>query len=225
MAEKILIVEDELKIAQLLSDYVSTEGYESQIVAEGNKAIKAFNDFQPNVILLDVMLPGMNGIDICKNIRKTSNVGIIIISAKTEEIDRLIGLEIGADDYICKPFSPKEVIVRIRSLLRRLNQSTTKSQSECIIQLDESSYSVKVKNQTIQTTSTEFRLLAILLKQPGRIYSRSQLVDKLHEHFSDISDRAIDSHIKNVRKKIKNIAPETEIIKSVYGVGYKAELE
>ena len=225
MAEKVLVVEDEMKIANLLCDYINAEGYESQIVGNGAEALTVFESFQPNIILLDIMLPGMNGIEVCKAIRKKSNIGIIMVSAKTEEIDRLIGLEIGADDYICKPFSPKEVIVRIRSLLRRLNQPDVEHQTNPIIQLDEESYSVKIKNQTIQITPTEFRLLLILLKQPGRIYSRSQLVDKLHEHFSDISDRAIDSHIKNVRKKIKNVAPEHEIIKSVYGVGYKAELE
>lgn len=223
MKHRILIVEDEIKIANLINDYVKAEGYDAETVHDGSLAISAFERFNPDVILLDVMLPGKDGISICKEIRNKSNVGIIIVSAKTEEIDRLIGLEIGADDYVCKPFSPKEVIVRIRSLLRRLQPG--EKPSDELIHLDENSYSFKINNQAIKITPTEFRLLAILLKTPGRIYSRSQLVDRLHEHFSDISDRAIDSHIKNVRKKIKEVLPDQEIIKSVYGVGYKAEAE
>ena len=221
MTQKILIVEDEVKIASLLADYVRAEGYEADIVNDGAQAVEVFNRFKPHIILLDVMLPGQDGISICKKIRGESSVGIIMISAKTEEIDRLIGLEIGADDYVCKPFSPKEVIVRIRTLLRRL-QLSNKQEHE-FIQLDEHSYSFKINNTPVKITPTEFRLISILMKQPGRIYSRSQLVDRLHEHFSDISDRAIDSHIKNVRKKIKEVLPDREIIKSVYGVGYKAE--
>lgn len=218
---KILIVEDEVKIATLLQDYLQASGHDTQLVHDGTTALDCFNSYQPDLVLLDLMLPGRDGTEICRDIRQHSQVGIIMVTAKVEEVDRLLGLEIGADDYICKPFSPKEVVARVQALLRRLPQTS----DDLPINLDENGFSVEVKGQPLETTPTEFRLLAILFKHPGQIYSRSQLVDRLHEDFRDISDRAVDSHIKNLRKKLKQVLPDLDIIKSVYGVGYKAEID
>jgi two-component system response regulator BaeR len=144
-----------------------------------------------------------------------------MVTAKVEEIDRLLGLELGADDYVCKPFSPKEVVARVEALLRRLKPAN--AAPACLIEIDENCFNAKVKGQLLDLTPTEFRLLASLVNNPGHIYSRAKLIDSLHEDFRDISDRAVDSHIKNLRKKLKSTLPEQEIIKSVYGVGYKAD--
>lgn len=219
---KILIVEDEIKIAELLRDYLLAKQHDVAMVHDGAAAESCFIEFAPDVVLLDLMLPNKEGTEICKALRKQSPVGIIMITAKVEEIDRLLGLELGADDYICKPFSPKEVVARVEALLRRIDpqQSTPVS----LITIDDHCFSAKVNDQELELTPTEFRLLSSLVSNPGRIYSRAKLIDSLHEDYRDISDRAVDSHIKNLRKKLKEALPEQEVIKSVYGVGYKAEL-
>ena len=223
---KILIIEDEIKIAELMRDYLIVNQHEVQIIADGAEADAALLSFAPDLVLLDLMLPNKNGIEICQAIRTRTdalaNIGIIMVTAKVEEVDRLIGLELGADDYICKPFSPKEVVARAEALLRRLKPST--SVYEALIEINEECFTASVKGQLLDLTPTEFRLLASLINKPGHIYSRAKLIDSLHEDFRDISDRAVDSHIKNLRKKLKEALPEQEIIKSVYGVGYKAEL-
>ena len=219
---KILVVEDEIKIAELLRDYLLANNHDVLLVHDGAEAEEHFCQFTPDLILLDLMLPNKSGVEICKSIRAQSNIGIIMVTAKVDEVDRLVGLEIGADDYICKPFSPKEVVARVAALLRRTNPS--KLAHPLLIAINEDSFSAQVKGEELELTPTEFRLLASLINNPGRIYSRSKLIDSLHEDFRDISDRAVDSHIKNLRKKLKEALPEQEVIKSVYGVGYKAEL-
>jgi len=222
---KILVVEDEIKIAQLMCDYLNANKHEVLMVHDGAEVDATLSSFEPELVLLDLMLPNKDGIDICKSIRARTdalaNAGIIMVTAKVEEVDRLLGLELGADDYVCKPFSPKEVVARVEALLRRLKPANTAP--ACLIEIDEDCFNAKVKGQLLDLTPTEFRLLASLVNNPGHIYSRAKLIDSLHEDFRDISDRAVDSHIKNLRKKLKSTLPEQEIIKSVYGVGYKAD--
>lgn len=222
---KILVIEDEIKIAQLMHDYLKANQHDVRMVHDGAEAEAAMNSFEPDLILLDLMLPHKDGIEICQAIRarkdSLANIGIIMVTAKVEEVDRLIGLQIGADDYVCKPFSPKEVVARVEALLRRLKPAN--AAPACIIQVDADCFKATLKGQLLDLTPTEFRLLASLVNSPGHIYSRAKLIDSLHEDFRDISDRAVDSHIKNLRKKLKDAHPEQEIIKSVYGVGYKAD--
>lgn len=223
---KILVIEDEIKIAKLMRDYLNAHQHQVQMVHDGQEADAAIDSFKPDVALLDLMLPNKDGVAICQSIRARkdafSNMGIIMVTAKVEEVDRLVGLELGADDYVCKPFSPKEVVARVEALLRRLGPAGPVSGH--IIDIDEDCFKVSIKGQALDLTPTEFRLLTSLVNNPGHIYSRAKLIDSLHEDFRDISDRAVDSHIKNLRKKLKQALPEQELIKSVYGVGYKAEL-
>ena len=224
---KVLIVEDEPKIIALLKDYLLAEGYQVEVESDGAAAMAAFLRFHPDVVLLDVMLPGRVGTDICRDIRAQSDAGIVMISAQTEELDRLLGLELGADDYICKPFSPKEVMARINTLLRRLRRGATgdEEQQPALpkISADPEQQILRINNYTIKTTPTEFHLFRILSSAPGHIYSRSQLVDELRKEEHEVGDRAIDSHIKNLRRKLKTALATDELIKSVYGLGYKFE--
>ena len=172
-------------------------------------------------MLLDLMLPGKTGIDICKDVRKDSSLPIIMITAKVEEIDRLLGLELGADDYICKPFSPREVVARVKTVLRRTE--TSENLSEKGLVLDQNTYKATIDGQNLNLTAVEFQLLKVLSDQPGRIFSRSVLVDKIYNDGRVVSDRTIDSHIKKLRKKIAEQLPDVELIHSLYAVCYKFE--
>jgi len=217
----ILIVEDEPNLAQLLSDYLVQSGFETHCIADGLEVIHWIKENPPALILLDLMLPGKNGMDICKEIRLFSDLPVIMVTARIEEIDRLLGLELGADDYICKPFSPREVVARVRTVLRR-TQSITSAENQ-LLELDESRYLAVIKGKNLDLTAVEFHLLKILASGPGRIYSRNQLIDKVYHDHRVVSDRTIDSHIKKLRKKIAEVLPDEELIHSVYGVGYKFE--
>ncbi|CAH0993047.1 Transcriptional regulatory protein BaeR [Sinobacterium norvegicum] len=219
---KILIVEDEPKLAMLLQDYLTADGYEATIVERGDTAVAAFEQYQPSLVLLDLMLPGLSGLEVCKHIRQQSTVPIIMVTAKVEEIDRLLGLELGADDYICKPFSPREVVARVKAVLRR-TQPVTPPVSTSPLSLDEGSYVALFKNQRLDLTAVEFQLLKALADSPGRILSRNQLMSVIYSDNRVVSDRTIDSHIKKLRRKITEVAGSQELIHSVYGVGYKYE--
>jgi len=216
--ENILIVEDEIKLASLLVDYFSQAQFDTFCIYNGNDVIDWVKHNNPSVILLDIMLPGIGGIELCKEIRTFSNVPILMVTAKVDEIDRLLGLELGADDYICKPFSPREVVARVKSVLRRVTYTQGKTTS---LTLDEDRYQVSINNETLSLTSVEFQLLKPLYQEPGRIFSRSQLMDNMYSDNRVVSDRTIDSHVKKLRKKLNDINPEQEIIQSVYGVGYR----
>lgn len=215
----VLIVEDEPKLAKLLQDYLEQPGFDTHCIANGLDVIPWVRENSPDMILLDIMLPGKNGMDICKEIRSFSDVPIIMVTARIEEIDRLLGLELGADDYICKPFSPREVVARIKAVLRRTLSGSSSISRE--LELDESRYLAKLRGQNLPLTAVEFHLLSILAADPGRIYSRNQLISKVYHDHRVVSDRTIDSHIKKLRKKIAGILPDRELIHSVYGVGYK----
>lgn len=221
MAGKILIVEDEEKLALLLSDYLKLAGFEPHLVAAGTEVVNRVRELRPDLVLLDLMLPGRDGLDICKELRTFSSTPIIMVTARIEEIDRLLGLEFGADDYICKPFSPREVVARVKAVLRRAvgGQST---QAAGLV-LDESRYLATLNGHDLDLTAVEFKLLQFLAANAGRIYGRQQLMDRIYADQRIVSDRTIDSHIKKLRKKIAGANPGGELIHSVYGVGYKFE--
>ncbi|MFC3032281.1 response regulator [Pseudoalteromonas fenneropenaei] len=224
MAERILVVEDEVKLADILGKYLQQSGYEVKTIYDGGEALAAISDFSPALVVLDLMLPNLNGISICKQVRQTSMLPIVMTTAKVEEVDRLLGLELGADDYICKPYSPREVVARVKAILRRVSvmqsPQTLASQS---LTLEEETLFAGFHGQRVSLTHVEFQLLYKLWRSPGRIYNREQLMDSIYDDDRIVSDRTIDSHIKKVRKKLAEIAPESEFIHSIYGVGYKFE--
>ena len=223
--QHILIVEDEVKIAKLLHDYLKTADYTVSCIEQGNEVIPYIKQTPPALILLDIMLPEMDGIAVCREIRKFSTVPIIMITAKVEEIDRLLGLELGADDYICKPFSPREVVARVKAVLRRIEPEPIVDKGKQLvvgsIALDEKTYQVNIENQTLKLTPSEFTLLNILLRHPNQVFSRQELLTQARDYSFDGYERTIDSHIKNLRKKIATKLPKQEIISTVYGIGYK----
>lgn len=220
--EHILVVEDESKIAALLKDYLSREGFTVSCLPRGDEVLERIASISPALVLLDLMLPGLDGITVCREVRKFSNVPIIMVTAKVEEVDRLIGLEIGADDYICKPFSPREVVARVKAVLRRAQPSEPPRRlSVGPIMLDEDTRQVTVDGQPVSLTPSEFGLLNVLMTFPGRVFSRSELLDKVQGYRFEGYDRTIDSHVKNLRKKIASRMPGQEVIQTIYGVGYK----
>ena len=221
MAQHVLIVEDEVKLATLLRDYLAQSDFATSIIDNGAEVEEWLSANHTDIILLDLMLPGKNGVDICKEIRRSSRIPIIMITAKVDEIDRLLGLELGADDYICKPFSPREVVARVKAVLRRSESSSTPDERGMV--LDEDTYKASINGHDLDLTAVEFQLLKVLSDQPGRIFSRSVLVDKIYSDGRVVSDRTIDSHIKKLRKKISIRLPDVELIHSLYGVGYKFE--
>jgi two-component system response regulator BaeR len=221
VAPCVLIVEDEPKIASLLEDYLRSHGgYRCRTVSRGDDALRRFREDPPDLVLLDLMLPGMDGIELCKCLRAESNVPIIMITARTEEIDRLLGLELGADDYICKPFSPREVVARVKAVLRRtINVGSPHPGSG--LEIDRERFIAHWNGQPLDLTAVEFALLEALHSRPGHVMSRERLLDSMYTDYRVVSDRAVDTHIKNLRKKIHAIEPDTQVIESVYGLGYR----
>jgi len=191
------------------------------VLSHGNKVIPQYQKSTPNLVILDIMLPGKDGMEICREIRKSSNVPIIMLTAKVEEIDRLIGLELGADDYICKPFSPREVVARVKAVLRRTQPEPVQEQLVAgPILLNRIKHQVTIKDSEVELTPSEFSLLEIFMINPGQMFTRNELIDKVQGYAFEGYDRTIDSHIKNLRKKIANRLPGQQYIKTVYGVGY-----
>lgn len=221
MSEQILIVEDEPKIAELLRDYLRQESFEVHILARGDEVEAWMQAHGADLVLLDLMLPGKSGLEVCKALRATSDAAIIMVTARVEEIDRLLGLELGADDYICKPFSPREVVARVKAVLRRIRRRSEPQDSGLV--LDESGYRATIHGRDLGLTAVEFQLLKALASQPGRLYSREQLMDAMYRDERVVSDRTVDSHIKKLRRKIDEVLPDRDLIHSVYGVGYKYE--
>lgn len=213
---RILIVEDEEKLARLEADYLHNAGFDSHHLADGLEVIPWLKDNPVDLILLDLMLPGRNGLDLCRDIRRISTVPIIMVTARIEEVDRLLGLELGADDYICKPFSPREMVARVKAVLRRLQPQSANLESPAL-KLDPQSFRVQAGKLEIELTLVEFQLLQALYQQPGRIFSRSKLMDLIYQDQRIVSDRTIDSHIKKLRKKLDELLPDQELIHSVYG--------
>jgi len=220
MKHTIMIVEDERRLADLHRDYLQQAGFATECLEDGLSVTARVRESLPALILLDLMLPGKDGLEICKEIRKFSDVPIIMVTARVEEIDRLLGLEFGADDYICKPFSPREVVARVKAVLRR---SACLQEGSNFLHLDEERYLATLQGQVLDLSAVEFQLLSILAAKPGRIFNRDQLMDRIYNDRRIVCDRTIDSHIKKLRKKISAVAPDIEVIHSVYGVGYKYE--
>ncbi len=221
MKYHILVVEDELKLAELIRDYLLNDRYQCSLIADGDEVLPWLKNNQPDLILLDLMLPGTDGLSLCSQIRRFSKVPIIMITARVEEIDRLLGLELGADDYICKPFSLKEVMARIKAVLRRSSNQLLPIDQSIHINID--LCRLTINHNEIDVTLVEAKLMQILLNNPGRIYSRRLLMDSIYSDHRVVSERTIDSHIKKLRKKIKTIQPDVELIESVYGVGYRLD--
>ena len=221
--KKILVVDDEPKIIQLTQDYLENAGFSVISAGDGERALAVIQIEKPDLVVLDLGLPGMDGLDVCRSIRKTSNLPIIMLTARDEETDKLVGLELGADDYITKPFSPKELVARVRSVLRR--SELAQEEREVIrvgdVTLDLPRMQVTVGNDEIELTATEFQLLQALASQPGRIFTRSQLLNAVHGVAIESYERAIDAHIKNIRRKLEPVPHEPRYIQTVYGVGYR----
>jgi two-component system, OmpR family, response regulator BaeR len=217
----ILIVEDELKLARLQTDYLQNAGFDTDCLSNGLEVLPWLKANHTDLIVLDLMLPGRDGLDICRELRSFSTVPIIMITARIEEIDRLLGLELGTDDYICKPFSPREMVARVKAVLRRQQAPTTTVALASALKLDPHSFRVLAGGQEVELTTVEFQLLQALYQQPGRIFSRSKLMDLIYQDQRIVSDRTIDSHIKKLRKKLIDLLPDQELIHSVYGAGYR----
>jgi two-component system, OmpR family, alkaline phosphatase synthesis response regulator PhoP len=219
----ILVVDDEPKIVQLARDYLEHAGFAVLAASDGPTALHAAHASKPDLIVLDLGLPQLDGLDVTRSIRKDSDVPIIMLTARSEESDKLIGLELGADDYLTKPFSPKELVARVRTVLRRSDR--TSSPDEIIrvadLTLDVPRLRLTVGDNPIELTTTEFQLLVTLARQPGRIFTRGQLLDAVHGIAFESYERAIDAHIKNIRRKIEPNPRELRYILTVYGMGYK----
>ena len=223
MSETILIVEDEVKLAKVLIDYLDQSDYKTSHLVNGNEVTAWVKKNKPDLILLDLMLPGTNGKEICKEIRAYSKTPIIMVTAMIDEIDRLIGLELGADDYICKPFSPKEVVARVKAVLRRTNADYLNEFSENEFKVNHDAYSVQIKGKKLDLTPVEFRMLTMFIDHPGRVYNRDQILNTVFDDGRIVLDRTVDTHIKNLRQKLKDANPEKDYIRSIYGIGYSFE--
>ena len=231
MPDRILIVEDEEKLAALLRDYLAQEGFEVTMLHRGDEVEPWVSAHDVDLVLLDLMLPGKNGLEVCKKLRATADLAIIMVTARVDEIDRLLGLELGADDYICKPFSPREVVARVKAVLRRVKRAGGEAGApergedarEDGVKLDPAGYRATIGGRDLGLTAVEFQLLKVLADHPGRIYTREQLMDQMYRDERVVADRTVDSHIKKIRRKIAAVLPDREVVHSVYGVGYKYE--
>jgi two-component system response regulator BaeR len=219
--DRVLIVEDEAKLAALLRDYLVQEGFEVTVLHRGDEVEPWMGTHEVDLVLLDLMLPGKNGLEVCKALRAATGVAIIMVTARVDEIDRLLGLELGADDYICKPFSPREVVARVKAVLRRVKRGERPTEGG--VKLDEAGYRATIGGRDLALTAVEFQLLKVLADHPGRIYTRDQLMDAMYRDERVVADRTVDSHVKKIRRKIAAVLPDREIVHSVYGVGYKYE--
>jgi two-component system alkaline phosphatase synthesis response regulator PhoP len=223
MNETILVVDDEPKIVKLARDYLAQGGFRVVTAADGTTAMAVARHERPDLVVLDLNLPGLDGLDVCRALRRESDVPIIMLTARVQETDRLIGLELGADDYVTKPFSPRELVARVRAVLRRvrggLHQPGLVRAGD--LEIDLHGHRVTRAGETIRLTRTEFNLLAVLAQHPGQTFSRAQLLDRLHGVAYEGYDRSIDAHIKNLRRKLEVDPTEPRYVLTVYGVGYK----
>lgn len=218
--QNILIVEDNPEIASHIVRFLEANNFDTHHIAHGSDVIQYVQAHQPDLIVMDLVLPGKDGITCCSEIREFSNVPIIMLTGKAEEIDRLIGLEAGADDYMAKPFSAPELVMRVKAILRRTQDHVYFS----IFSIDEDKQQVSYKGEEIPLTTLEFKLYLLLFNNPERIYSRQQIIDLVYPNERDITDRTIDSHVKNIRKKLKLVGVRENIVESVYGAGYRFRL-
>jgi two-component system response regulator BaeR len=219
MTRELFIVEDEPELAGLVADYARAAGFAPVLFGDGAAALQALRTATPALVVLDLMLPGLDGLSLCRALRAFSEVPVIMVTARVEEIDRLLGLEAGADDYLCKPFSPRELMARIKAILRRAGARQLRP-----IEVDGAARRIAIHGKVLDLTPSEFALLAALAQRPGQVFSRAQLLDLAFRDNLDVTDRAVDSHIKNLRRKIEAAAPGLEPIHSIYGLGYRFDL-
>jgi DNA-binding response OmpR family regulator len=225
MAHKILIVEDEQKIARLVRLYLEEAGFEALAIHDGAQAIPAFRHERPDLVILDLNLPGMDGLDVCRALRRESGVPVIMLTARTEEADRLIGLELGADDYVVKPFSPREVVARVRAVLRRSSGDSPRGETIRAgdLTLDLASHRAWIGEHEMVLTVSEFDILAALARDAGRVLTRLQLLDASQGVAYEGYERSIDQHVKNLRRKLEDEAGHPRVIQTVHGVGYRLD--
>jgi DNA-binding response OmpR family regulator len=219
----VLVVEDELKIARLVRDYLEHAGFEVIVTGDGEAALASARGSRPDLVVLDLGLPERDGLDVARELRRSSNVPIVMLTARGDETDRIVGLEIGADDYVVKPFSPKELVARVRAVLRRT--ATTSAGADVLraagVEVDMPRMRVTVGRKAVDLTSTEFQLLATLVREPGRVFTRGQLLDAVHGTAIESYERAIDAHVKNLRRKIEPTPGTPRYVLTVHGVGYR----
>lgn len=225
LAPLILVVEDEPKLGQLMVDYLQAANYRTHHLLRGDEVLEWVKNSPPDMILLDLMLPGMDGLTVCREIRRFSDVPVMMVTAKTEEIDRLLGLEIGADDYICKPFSPREVVARVKTILKRCQRTPEEAQKSSLLVIDEGRFQATWDHAPLDLTPAEFRLLKTLAQEPGKVFSREMLLNHLYDDYRVVTDRTIDSHIKNLRRKLELLDSDQPFIRAVYGMGYRWEAD
>jgi DNA-binding response OmpR family regulator len=219
----VLVVEDELEIARVVRDYLQHAGFEVIVVGDGGSAVASVRSAKPDLLVLDLGLPGTDGLDVAREVRRWSETPIVMLTARGDESDRIVGLELGADDYVVKPFSPKELVARIRAVLRR--SRTSQRGDEVIrvadVEVDTAKMRVTVAGEAVELTPTEFQLLAALAREPGRVFTRSQLLDAVHGVAIESYERAIDAHVKNIRRKIEPTPGSPRYVLTVHGVGYR----
>ena len=219
MSATIMIVEDEPDLAGVIADYARAAGHVARVFGDGADALAAIRATVPDLVVLDLMLPGLDGLALCRAVRAFSQVPIVMVTARVEEIDRLLGLDSGADDYLCKPFSPRELMARIRAILRRAGKDPSAPPAR--LQVDEGARRIALLGHALDLTPSEYAILAALARRPGQVLSRAQLLDAARADHLDTQERAIDSHVKNLRRKIDAVAPGLEPIRSIYGLGYR----
>jgi len=223
---KVLLIEDEMQIVRLVRAYLEQAGFQVSVARDGEEGLRRVRQEQPDLVVLDLMLPKMDGLDVCRAIRKSSNMPIIMLTARAEEVDKLVGLELGADDYVTKPFSPRELVARARAVLRRASAATAEP-TELVraggLEIDPATHMVMVDGAPVELTPTEFDLLLTLARHPGRVYTRAQLLEGVLGDAYEGYERTIDAHIKNLRRKIEPDSRQPRYIQTVYGVGYKLQ--
>ncbi|HEY7282535.1 MAG TPA: response regulator transcription factor [Actinomycetota bacterium] len=221
----ILVVEDEMKIARLVRDYLQHAGFDVLVAGDGESALSSVRGARPDLVVLDLGLPGRDGLDVTREIRRTSNLPIVILTARGEEADRIVGLELGADDYVVKPFSPRELVARVRAVLRRTDSAGGGPGREVLraadVEVDLPRMRATVAGRPVELTPTEFELLAALAREPGRVFTRGQLLEALHGVAFESYERAIDAHVKNIRRKIEPEPGHPRYLLTVHGVGYR----
>lgn len=225
MSRKILVVDDEPQIIKVLKAYLEKAGYQVLTASDGNAALTVFDKEKPDFLILDLNLPGMDGLDVCREIRRDSNIPILMLTARVEEADKLIGLELGADDYVVKPFSPREIVARVKTIFRRSSDKSEKIETIQVgdLVIDLLKHTVKIANKPIELTPTEFEILVVLAKQPNRVFSRLQIMEQAQGNAFEGYERTIDAHIKNIRIKMEPNPREPVYIQTVFGLGYKLE--
>lgn len=221
--QSVFIVDDDVKITKLLKSYFDKEGFVTYLAHEGEGAVQAIRDKNPDIVVLDLMLPGLDGWEICRRLRKESDVPIVMLTARDEETDRVIGLEMGADDYVAKPFSPREVVARAKAILRRTRKEVVQAEPLRIgdLLIDVERHTVKKGNTALDLTPTEFKILELLATNAGRVFSRLQIVERVQGYAFDGYDRTVDVHMKNLRRKVEDDPKEPRHILTVYGIGYR----